>query len=76
MRELLLIVGIVFILLGFLLTFIAAILSSKGKVEYGGVIFIGPFPVLGAASNKEIMKLVLVISAILIIVFLLLQTKI
>lgn len=76
MKELLFNIGIAFILLGFLLTFIAAILSSRGKVEYGGVVFIGPFPVFGAASNKEVMKLVLVISAILIIVFLLLQTKI
>jgi len=75
MKEFLLIVGIIFILLGFLLTFIAAILSTKGKVEYGGVVFIGPFPVFGAASSKEIMKLVLIISAILFIAFLLLQAK-
>lgn len=75
MKELL-ILGIALILLGFLLTFIAAVISTKGRVEYGGVVFIGPFPVFGAASSKEVMKLVLLISAILLIVFLLLQTKI
>jgi uncharacterized protein (TIGR00304 family) len=54
---------------------LASVLSVRSRVEYGGVIFIGPFPIFGIASSKELMKLILIISAILIVFFTLLTFR-
>ncbi|MBI1978574.1 MAG: DUF131 domain-containing protein [Candidatus Aenigmarchaeota archaeon] len=50
--------------------------SGRMKMEGGGVVFIGPFPIGGFATNKQVFYILLTISAILIIAFLLLGKKI
>lgn len=75
MHEYLILIGIGLVFLGIFIIILASVLSAKSKVEYGGVVFIGPFPVFGVASSKELMKLILIISAILIIFFALLAFR-
>jgi len=64
--------GFIFILIGFILIFIGALgtATNKSRIEYGGVIFIGPIPLVSFGSSKELVKLILIISAILMIAFL------
>ena len=50
--------------------------SGKMKIEGGGIIFIGPIPVICGATNKQIFYLLLTVSVILIIAFLMLGRKI
>jgi uncharacterized membrane protein len=54
--ERLIIVGIMTILLGFVILIVGILsaLKSKGKVEGGGIIFIGPFPIGGATSERTL----------------------
>jgi len=63
-------VGIILILAGSFVTFIAAILSfftafKEGKVKGGGAIIIGPFPIV-FGTDKESMRILLLLSIILI----------
>ena len=64
-------VGIILILAGFSVTFIAAILlfftafKGKGKVKGGGAIIIGPFPIV-FGTDKESVRILLLLSIILI----------
>jgi uncharacterized protein (TIGR00304 family) len=63
-------VGIILILAGFSVTFIAAILLfftafKEGKVKGGGAIIIGPFPII-FGTGKESVKILLLLSIILI----------
>ena len=63
-------VGIILILAGFSVTFIAAILLfftafKEGKVKGGGAIIIGPFPIV-FGTDKESMRILLLLSIILI----------
>jgi uncharacterized protein (TIGR00304 family) len=63
--------GIVLILAGFFVTFVAVLLSffkvsrGKGKVRGGGAIIIGPFPII-FGTDKESVKILLLLSIILI----------
>ncbi|NIU39214.1 DUF131 domain-containing protein [Candidatus Bathyarchaeota archaeon] len=63
-------IGIVLILAGFLVTFVAIVLSlktfkGKGKVQGGGAIIIGPFPII-VGTDKESVKILLLLSIVLI----------
>ena len=64
-------IGIILILVGFFVTFIATILllftafKGKGKVKGGGAIIIGPFPII-FGTDKESVKIILLLSLILI----------
>lgn len=63
--------GIVLILAGILVTFVAIILSfttfkGKSKVKGGGAIIIGPFPIIFGTS-KESVKILLLFYIILIV---------
>lgn len=63
-------IGIVLILAGFLVTFVAVVLSlktfkGKGKVRGGGAIIIGPFPII-VGTDKESVKILLLLSIVLI----------
>ena len=75
MSEQLVSIGLIIIIIGFAV-FLSGIFSQtksgKAKVEGGGIIFIGPFPVGGFATNKQIFYLLLAVSVILIIAFLIL----
>ena len=64
-------IGIILILAGFLVTFIATVLlfltafKGKGKIKGGGAIIIGPFPII-FGTDKESVKILLLLSIILI----------
>lgn len=68
--------GAVIIIIGFVILLagiVSQVQSGKSKVEGGGVIFIGPIPVFGAATSKEVFYILIAVSVILIIAFLLLR---
>ncbi len=63
-------IGIVLILAGLLVTFVAIVLSlktfkGKSKVQGGGAIIIGPFPII-VGTDKESVKILLLLSIVLI----------
>ncbi len=63
-------IGIVLIFAGFLVTFAAIVLSlktfkGKSKVQGGGAIIIGPFPII-VGTDKESVKILLLLSIVLI----------
>ena len=64
-------IGLTLIVVGFALVFIATILlslrgsSGKGKVRAGGVVVIGPVPVV-FGTDKQTVKVLLVLSIILV----------
>jgi uncharacterized protein (TIGR00304 family) len=70
-------IGIILILVGFFVTFIATFLliftafKGKGKVKGGGAIIIGPFPII-FGTDKESVKTLLLLSIILIVLLLVL----
>ena len=59
MQEKLLLIGVVFILIGILITIIASFFGGK-KVEYAFGGFIGPIP-FGWASNEKMLIWILII---------------
>ena len=79
MTEQLISLGMIIVVVGFIIL-LAGIFSqdeSKAtKVEGGGRVFIGPIPIIGGATNKQIFYLLLTISAILVIAFLILGRKV
>ena len=79
MGEQLISIGLIIIVIGFVILLAglsSQVKSSKTSVEGAGIVFIGPFPLGGFATNKQIFYLLLIISVILIITFLLLGRKI
>lgn len=79
MAEQLIQVGLIIIVIGFVLLLsglFSQVKSSKTKIEGGGIVFIGPFPVGGFATNKQIFYLLLIVSMILIVASFLLGRKI
>ncbi len=67
--------GFLLIFIGFVLVFLAILLSMikmEGKVEGGGVVLIGPFPIIFGTS-KSIAKIALLIAIIVIIIVVLLS---
>jgi len=62
-------VGIVFIIIG---SVMAALKSKQMKTESGGVILIGPFPIVWG-SNKNMAILAVVITIIFLLLFVLLN---
>jgi len=70
--------GVTLILLGFAVSFIAVLLlvlsgvkGGKGRVRGGGVVIIGPIPVI-FGTDKESVKFILVLSIILVVLLLIL----
>ena len=68
-------VGMLVIILGFALVFIGTLSQTKGKakVEGGGIIFIGPFPIIGGATSERTFYILLIVSIVLFILFALLN---
>jgi uncharacterized protein (TIGR00304 family) len=64
-------VGLTLIVTGFALVFIATLLLAfrgargKGKVKAGGVVIIGPVPII-FGTNKQTVKALLILSIILV----------
>ena len=69
--QLLFTVGFILILAGFVMVFVAALLlffkalRGKGRVRGGGVVMIGPFPII-FGTDKESVKMLLLLSIALI----------
>lgn len=68
-------VGILVILVGFVLVFAGIILQTKGKtkIEGGGIIFIGPFPVFGGATSERAFYILIFVSVIFLLFFVILN---
>jgi len=67
--ENVILIGIVFILIGFILVIIGSILTTKTRVESGGVVFIGPFPIVwGTNKSMVLLAFILGITFLLILV--------
>ena len=65
--------GILLIFLGFILIFITIILGllrNKGRVKTGGVLLIGPIPIV-FGSDKDIVKLSIILTIITLLIFIL-----
>jgi uncharacterized protein (TIGR00304 family) len=64
-------IGIALVLVGFVVIFVATLLlffapvKSRGEIRGGGAVIIGPFPIV-FGSDKESVKLVLVLSMVII----------
>jgi uncharacterized protein (TIGR00304 family) len=64
--ENLLLAGLAFIFLGFILILLG--LLKQGKIEHGGLILIGPFPIVWGSSKAVVLLILLM--AIIILAFL------
>ena len=73
MHEKLLLVGFLFIFLGVFLVIAASILSGSNKTEGGFIISIGPFPVIGGATSKNILYFLMIMNFLLFMVILFLN---
>ena len=72
------ILGFILVFAGVIIVLVAAALSGGGSASFGGVIFIGPFPiVIGAGPEASLMVLFGIILAVLsVIVFLVMRGRI
>lgn len=70
------IIGLILVIIGILTIFLGAIIAimkakSSGRIEGGGVIMIGPFPIIFGTSSKILKIMVIIILAIMITLILL-----
>jgi len=68
-------IGMLIIVIGFVLVFVGILSQTKGKakVEGGGIIFIGPFPVIGGATSERAFHILIAISVVFFLVFMILN---
>ena len=70
-------IGLTLIFAGFAMAFVAVLLlflqgaKGKGRVKGGGAIIVGPFPII-FGTDKESLKMILVLSIILVVLLLIL----
>ena len=67
-------VGFTLIILGsimLLLTFTSQFRGTVGRVNIGGVIFVGPFPII-FGSDRRFLRMMVVVSLMLAVIFLIL----
>lgn len=62
-------IGILLIVLGFVIVFISVFTLEKTNVKGGGIIFIGPIPIFGAATDKKTLYILFIIGIALFILF-------
>lgn len=68
--------GMIAILIGFILIMVGAVLQTpRGKTEGGFVLFIGPFPIMGATS-RNMLYVMIGLSVLALVIFLLMSKKI
>lgn len=61
-------IGLLTVIVGFALVMIGSLLQAKGgKVEWATVGFIGPFPLFGIGSNKNLLIGLTIIGFIIIL---------
>ena len=66
--------GFTLIILGsimLLLTFISRFREAAGRVNIGGIIFVGPFPII-FGSDRRFLRMMVVVSLMLAVIFLIL----
>ncbi|MEM3616283.1 MAG: DUF131 domain-containing protein [Candidatus Methanomethylicia archaeon] len=68
--------GLIFVIIGVITIFLGVIITlmrRKGEVEGGGIIIIGPFPILWGTSSKilRILSIITLLFIILIVIWLL-----
>ncbi|MGC9132832.1 MAG: TIGR00304 family membrane protein [Nanopusillaceae archaeon] len=68
MNNILLFLGITFIIIGFSLLILYGILSSE-NIKYSGIILIGPFPIIIANSLDLLIISIIILFIIIIILF-------
>lgn len=63
------------VIIGFVLVFFGILSQYKGKakVEGGGIVFIGPIPILGGATSERAFYILIAVSVIFFLVFMLLN---
>lgn len=68
-------IGFAIILIGIVLLFVGILSSAKGKakVESGGIIFIGPFPIIGGATSERAFYILMIASVVFFVLFILLN---
>ena len=64
-------IGIIAIVVGFILVIFGILSQSKGnaKIEGGGIVFIGPFPIIGGATSERAFYILIAISVAFFILF-------
>ena len=64
-------IGVIAIVVGLVLVFVGILLQSKGnaKIEGGGIVFIGPFPIIGGATSERALYVLLAVSVVFFILF-------
>ena len=62
-------IGLIFSIIGFLLMFFS-LMGKARKVEGGAMVFIGPFPIM-AASSERVAMFMLIISFLMVLLTLL-----
>ena len=71
-----LILGFVLVFVGIIVVFVTAVLHGGGLASFGGVIFIGPFPiVIGAGPDATLMVLFGIILAVLSVIMFLVMSR-
>ncbi len=60
-------IGIIILLVGF----VSQTKTGKTKIEGGGIVFIGPFPIIGGATSKQAFYILLAASVVLTVFYLL-----
>ena len=71
-----LILGFVLVFVGIIVVFVTAVLHGGGSASFGGVIFIGPFPiVIGAGPEATLMVMFGIILAVLIVIMFLVMSR-
>ena len=66
--------GFTLIILGsiiLLLTFISRFIGAAGRVNIGGIIFVGPFPII-FGSDRRFLRMMVIASLMLAVIFLIL----
>ncbi len=61
-------VGFLAVTVGIVLIFLGVATQSKTKIEGGGVVFIGPIPIIGATSERSL-YFVTIITVVFLLIF-------
>ena len=60
--------GIILIFLGIILIIASSLIQAKTNFKTGGIIFIGPFPLFGYASDKQMFYILIALTILAMII--------
>ena len=70
-------IGILLVFIGIIILFIGSFLQAKDNtktnIKTGGIVFIGPFPLVGFASDKKMFYALLVFGVVIFIIWFLMM---